>query len=68
MDNAVLNIRCVNNEKITDHHALLITENTPKGLSVYETVKDKRIADVAMTGNWENALAQIERGELKIGD
>jgi DNA topoisomerase-3 len=36
---------------------------TDKGLSVYETVKDKRIADVAMTGGWENALAQIERGE-----
>jgi DNA topoisomerase-3 len=37
---------------------------TPKGLSVYETVKDKRIADVAMTGGWENALAQIEKGEM----
>jgi DNA topoisomerase-3 len=37
---------------------------TEKGLSVYETVKDKRIADVAMTGNWENTLAQIERGEM----
>jgi DNA topoisomerase-3 len=38
---------------------------TAKGLSVYETVKDKRIADVAMTGSWENALAQIERGEMQ---
>ncbi|KAA6299770.1 MAG: DNA topoisomerase 3, partial [Candidatus Ordinivivax streblomastigis] len=38
---------------------------TAKGLSVYETVKDKRIADVAMTGNWENTLAQIERGEMQ---
>ncbi|KAA6299775.1 MAG: DNA topoisomerase 3, partial [Candidatus Ordinivivax streblomastigis] len=38
---------------------------TAKGLSVYETVKDKRIADVAMTGNWENVLAQIERGEMQ---
>jgi DNA topoisomerase-3 len=38
---------------------------TEKGLSVYETVKDKRIADVAMTGSWENALAQIERGETQ---
>jgi DNA topoisomerase IA len=37
---------------------------TEKGLMVYETVKDKRIADVALTGNWENALAQIERGEM----
>jgi DNA topoisomerase-3 len=38
---------------------------TDKGLSVYETVKNKRIADVAMTGNWENALAQIERGDMQ---
>jgi DNA topoisomerase-3 len=38
---------------------------TDKGLLVYETVKDKRIADVAMTGSWENALAQIERGEMQ---
>jgi DNA topoisomerase-3 len=37
---------------------------TEKGLSVYETVKDKRIADVSMTGEWENALVQIERGEM----
>ena len=36
---------------------------TEKGLSVYETVKDKRIADVALTGNWENTLTQIERGK-----
>jgi DNA topoisomerase-3 len=38
---------------------------TAKGLSVYETVKDKQIADVALTGNWENALSQIERGEMQ---
>ncbi|MDR1896193.1 MAG: topoisomerase C-terminal repeat-containing protein, partial [Prevotellaceae bacterium] len=38
---------------------------TNKGLLVYETVQNKRIADVAMTGGWENALAQIERGEIQ---
>ncbi|GHT39147.1 DNA topoisomerase [Bacteroidia bacterium] len=38
---------------------------TEKGLMVYETVKDKRIADVALTGSWENTLAQIERGEMQ---
>lgn len=37
---------------------------TDKGLAVYDIVKDKRIADVAMTGNWENALAKIELGEM----
>jgi DNA topoisomerase-3 len=31
---------------------------------VYKTVKEKKIADVTMTGSWENALAQIERGEM----
>ena len=38
---------------------------TEKGLSVYETVKDKQIADVSLTGNWENALMQIEKGEMQ---
>ena len=37
---------------------------TEKGLSVYETVKDKQIANVSLTGNWENTLMQIERGEM----
>ncbi|WP_286845411.1 type IA DNA topoisomerase [Proteiniphilum sp. UBA5346] len=37
---------------------------TPKGLKVYEVVKDKRIADVSMTGMWENALSKIESGEM----
>jgi DNA topoisomerase-3 len=38
---------------------------TEKGLTVYETVKDKRIADVALTGSWENTLAQIESGQMQ---
>jgi DNA topoisomerase-3 len=38
---------------------------TEKGVTVYETVKDKRIADVALTGSWENTLAQIERSEMQ---
>jgi DNA topoisomerase-3 len=37
---------------------------TEKGLSVYETVKDKRIADAALTGGWESALSQIENGQM----
>ncbi|WP_062052852.1 type IA DNA topoisomerase [Aquimarina longa] len=41
--------------------ALLPTE---KGLQVYQIVKDKRIADVAMTGMWERSLAGIEKGEI----
>ena len=37
---------------------------TDKGLSVYGIVKDKKIADVAMTGGWELALAKIATGEM----
>lgn len=37
---------------------------TPKGMAVYGVVKDKRIADVQMTGMWEAALANIEKGEM----
>lgn len=37
---------------------------TAKGLKVYEAVKEKRIADVAMTGMWENTLLKIENGEI----
>lgn len=37
---------------------------TEKGLQVYHIIKDKRIADVAMTGMWEKALAEIEQGEM----
>ena len=35
-----------------------------KGLAVYEIVKDKRIANVEMTGSWELALAAIEAGKM----
>lgn len=35
---------------------------TEKGLALYSVVKDMRIADVQMTGEWEQALAGIERG------
>ena len=37
---------------------------TEKGLAVYDTVKDKKIADVEMTATWENTLARIETGEV----
>lgn len=37
---------------------------TEKGYAVYHIVKNKKIADIQMTGMWENALAKIERGEM----
>lgn len=40
---------------------------TAKGLAVYAAVKDTRIADVEMTGMWEQAFAKIESGEQQAG-
>ena len=37
---------------------------TPKGLEVYEAVRDKLIADPEMTARWEKDLQEIERGKL----
>lgn len=36
---------------------------TEKGLQVYDLVKDKKIADVAMTAEWELTLQQIENDQ-----
>jgi DNA topoisomerase-3 len=40
---------------------------TEKGLRVYELVKDQKIADVAMTAQWELALQKIENNESDGG-
>jgi DNA topoisomerase-3 len=40
---------------------------TEKGLQVYELVKDQKIADVAMTAEWELALLKIENNEADAG-
>ena len=41
---------------------------TEKGLFIYDLLKDRQIADVAMTGQWEQSLARIERGEYNADD
>ncbi|MCT4326146.1 DNA topoisomerase III [Elizabethkingia anophelis] len=41
---------------------------TEKGLRVYQAVKDKKIADVAMAAEWEIALKRIENCELDAVD
>lgn len=41
---------------------------TEKGLALYYVVKEMQIADVAMTGEWEQSLAKIERGEIDDRD
>ncbi|WP_100075232.1 type IA DNA topoisomerase [Chryseobacterium camelliae] len=40
---------------------------TDKGMLVYEIVADKKIADAAMTAQWEIAFEKIENGELDAG-
>lgn len=40
---------------------------TEKGLHVYELVKDRKIADVAMTAEWELALQKIENNDADAG-
>lgn len=37
---------------------------TEKGLNVYQLVKDKKIADVTMTAQWEQAMQKIENNEI----
>ena len=39
---------------------------TNKGLTVYLAVREKKIADVAMTGGWEHALSKIGKGEMDV--
>ncbi|AKK71346.1 DNA topoisomerase I [Chryseobacterium gallinarum] len=40
---------------------------TEKGMVVYNTVKNKRIADAAMTAQWEMAFEKIELQEAEAG-
>lgn len=39
---------------------------TEKGLKVYEWVRDKKIADVTMTAEWELVLQKIENNEIDV--
>ncbi len=39
---------------------------TEKGLGVYEIVRDRQIANVEMTGRWEQALAGIAEGRVDV--
>lgn len=49
-------------EYITREKKALVPTN--KGLVVYLAVNDKKIADVAMTGQWEHALNKIGSGDM----
>ncbi|MDH6310925.1 DNA topoisomerase-3 [Dysgonomonas sp. PFB1-18] len=49
----------LNREYIVRNKKSLIP--TKKGMALYNSIKTMRIADVEMTGLWENALAKIEK-------
>jgi DNA topoisomerase-3 len=38
---------------------------TKRGLALYESVRNLRIADVELTGTWEKSLSGIEKGTMK---
>ena len=60
---AIIEMLFTRNYILREKKSLVPTE---KGLLVYNIVKDERIADVAMTGWWENSLAQIESGAMQL--
>lgn len=39
---------------------------TQKGLALYQMVKDKEIANIEMTGKWENALNKVGEGKIPV--
>lgn len=41
---------------------------TPKGMFTYETIRNKKIADASLTGDWEADFSSLERGEILQGD
>ncbi len=58
---AIIEILFVRNFIRRERKSLIPTD---KGLQVYELIKDKAIADVAMTAEWEVALQKIENNEV----
>ncbi|MGQ3088127.1 DNA topoisomerase, partial [Flavobacterium sp.] len=61
---AIIEILFTREYIIRERKSLIPTE---KGLQVYELTKDKKIADVSMTAEWELALQRIEAGEADAG-
>jgi len=67
MENAPLNIRSVDDKKITDHHAIIITENKPGELSpderiIYEMVSGRMLEAFSKKCKKENTVVSLECG------
>jgi DNA topoisomerase-3 len=66
-----LNKRSVNAEKVTDHHALLVTENTPVGLddahgNVYRLIAGRMLEAFNESCEKELTTVELKSGELFI--
>ena len=62
---SIIETLCTRNYIQRSNKSLIPTE---KGLQVYQLTKDKKIADVAMTAEWELAMQKIENNELNSLD
>jgi DNA topoisomerase-3 len=68
LSNKTLNKRCVNASKVTDHHALLITENTPNGLSQDEQTIYNSIAGRMLEAFSEKSSQEVQTVEFFAGE
>jgi DNA topoisomerase-3 len=67
MENAVLNIRSVDDKKVTDHHALIITEDSAKDLSgddkiIYDMVAGRMLEAFSKQCTKENTAVSLDAG------
>ncbi|GHS93909.1 hypothetical protein FACS1894207_1170 [Bacteroidia bacterium] len=69
LENTVLNIRSVDNKRITDHHALLITENRPDELSedertLYEMIAGRMLESFSGKCKKENTVISLTSADI----
>ena len=63
-----LNKRCVDASKVTDHHALLITENKTEGLTADEQTIYDRIASRMLEAFSEKSVQEVQHVEFTVGE
>lgn len=67
MDNIVLNIRCVDDKKVTDHHALITTEDPADGLTgdertIYDMIAGRMLESFSNRCTKENTAVSLDAG------
>ncbi|NCB84467.1 MAG: type IA DNA topoisomerase [Bacteroidia bacterium] len=63
-----LNKRCVDASKVTDHHALLITENKAEGLTANEQTIYNRIASRMLETFSDKSVQEVQHVEFTAGE